>query len=215
MWLSTHSAYCSLVNLCRYKFSTQWLKFCTYLNTPRFLFQIKSFWKQAVNLTPFRASFPASVSTYWGIVRWRRTETPKSHIKWDPIVTKLSSSDRMGGEGHAPKFAYTVYRVESQQILDIFTFSVKQRRKKKYLLPSFTSYRNSAISKTRAVPSSETETRKSVLAETDSDWMVSEWPLKALTQSPERLSHTRTLPSTQPVAKNLDAPSHIKQVTPS
>ena len=76
-------------------------------------------------------------------------------------------------------------------------------------------YWNSAISKTRAVPSRDTETRKSLLAETDRPWMTSEWPPKVLTQSPDRQSHIRTFPSAQPVARNLDSPSHVKQVTPS
>lgn len=38
---------------------------------------------------------------------------------------------------------------------------------------------------------------------------------KVLTQSPERLSHNRTFPSTLPVAKYLDDPSHDRHVTPS
>lgn len=79
----------------------------------------------------------------------------------------------------------------------------------------YIAYLYSAISKTRAVPSVDTETRKSLLAETERDWMGSLCPLKVLTQSPERLSHNRTFPSAQPVARYLDPPSQVKHVTPS
>lgn len=65
------------------------------------------------------------------------------------------------------------------------------------------------------VPSMETETMNRRSAETARDWMASECPAKVLTQSPERLSHIRTFPSTQPLAMYLDAPNHAKQVTPS
>lgn len=73
----------------------------------------------------------------------------------------------------------------------------------------------SAIANTRAVPSVETETREVPSFDMARDWITSEWPLNVRKQLPERLSHTRTLPSTQPVATYLDEPSHRRHDTPS
>ena len=76
-------------------------------------------------------------------------------------------------------------------------------------------HKPSEFSNALLVPSIETETMNLRSAETARDWMASGCPVKVLTQSPERLSHIRTFPSTQPLAMYLDAPSHAKHVTPS
>lgn len=63
--------------------------------------------------------------------------------------------------------------------------------------------------------STETETMKSVLVETEMAWTASWWPWKVWTQLPNKLSQTLTVPSAQPVAKYLEAPIQVRDVTPS
>ncbi|CAH2066811.1 unnamed protein product [Thlaspi arvense] len=68
---------------------------------------------------------------------------------------------------------------------------------------------------TRAVLSTETETMKSVLLETEMAWTASWWPWKVWTQLPNKLSQTLTVPSEHPVAKYLEVPIQVTHVTPS
>lgn len=74
---------------------------------------------------------------------------------------------------------------------------------------------NTEMSKTRAEPSVETETRELPSAEMARDCTTSAWPLKVLAQSPDKLSQMRTLPSMHPDATYLDEPNHTTDVTPS